>query len=658
MDKKNSIKIQGQTKNGTDNGNVVQGGRGRQSSGCRGNFRNDTKRNYGNRSHWDDRRNLQYPKSTHRQEITHEGIPVYDAADIDLESAFKKGGKKVNLNHLLNFTSAPIKGRIQHQTQFTQNKSVHRFHHHRYNKEQFLQANCQFVISCDVDLSTYTANPDALVDWDLIQEIRTNNLSKASCPICLHPPVAPKITRCGHIYCWACMLHYLALSDHKWRKCPICYDAVDKKDLKSVSAVCNDQISVGDKLSFYLMKREKGSTYSLPMYLCDEGEVAAPRDINQDSIWSKLILATPTQVIDMIVRREESDLKSALAEQGNEPEACFLEEALALLAQQRDHLLAKDIEKVNLQAEEIEAAGGADSGSNGKQNIYFYQACDGQLLYLNTLNIHMLEYEYGGMETCPHVITGRVLQLDSLTMEEELRRRFRRLQHLPLTSQFMIAEVELTPELISDRTHQHFRQELEGRRKQRSSKARAELRRERRIEEEENKKWGRYPSANVHVNDTHEFPACSADIPPPSQFDTGQVRTSSPEVEHEELWPCVEEASTNTTPDAQSQSTSFAKMLREGKTAPTVYRCPAPAWGGGVRVRQDSVESNTADDYTSSPPEFHASFSQAIQEAINTHNNKEGAAVEVKTTGKQKKKKKSGKQQLLFSTSMSRGAAK
>lgn len=53
-----------------------------------------------------------------------------------------------------------------------------------------------------------------------------------SCPICLYPPLAARITRCGHIFCWPCVLHYLSLSDKSWSKCPICYEAVHTADLK------------------------------------------------------------------------------------------------------------------------------------------------------------------------------------------------------------------------------------------------------------------------------------------------------------------------------------------------------------------------------------------------------------------------------------------
>lgn len=64
----------------------------------------------------------------------------------------------------------------------------------------------------------------------MVQRIYSHEVP--SCPICLYPPVAAHITRCGHIYCWPCMLHYLSLSEKSWSKCPICYEAVHSADLK------------------------------------------------------------------------------------------------------------------------------------------------------------------------------------------------------------------------------------------------------------------------------------------------------------------------------------------------------------------------------------------------------------------------------------------
>lgn len=40
-----------------------------------------------------------------------------------------------------------------------------------YSRETFVQANCQFLVSLGGDYSSFVAEPDRMVDWDLIQEV-------------------------------------------------------------------------------------------------------------------------------------------------------------------------------------------------------------------------------------------------------------------------------------------------------------------------------------------------------------------------------------------------------------------------------------------------------------------------------------------------------
>ena len=102
--------------------------------------------------------------------------------------------------------------------------------------------SCQFVVKSGSDYSVHLSDPDTIVDWDLVEQVglKTND-AMPSCPICLYPPRAAKTARCGHVFCWPCILHYLALSDDTSRKCPICYAQVSKTDLKSVVALTRDQ---------------------------------------------------------------------------------------------------------------------------------------------------------------------------------------------------------------------------------------------------------------------------------------------------------------------------------------------------------------------------------------------------------------------------------
>jgi hypothetical protein len=102
----------------------------------------------------------------------------------------------------------------------------------RFSKEIFF-FSCQFIVQAgSIDYSVHFADPDLAIDWLRVEQVRLHSMQTLKCPICLSEPQAGKITRCGHVYCWSCLLHYLALSDKPWRKCPVCSEAIYKQDIR------------------------------------------------------------------------------------------------------------------------------------------------------------------------------------------------------------------------------------------------------------------------------------------------------------------------------------------------------------------------------------------------------------------------------------------
>lgn len=87
----------------------------------------------------------------------------------------------------------------------------------------------------------------------------------------------------------------------------------------------------------------------------------------------------------------------------------------------------------------------------------FYLALDGQHIYLHTINVRMLEQSFGSLEHCPPTLTGRIIEKESGSMTEELRKRFRCLQHLPVTCQFEVAEIQLKPPFVTKDTLAMFK---------------------------------------------------------------------------------------------------------------------------------------------------------------------------------------------------------
>ncbi|KAM6944736.1 E3 ubiquitin-protein ligase RNF10 [Lycodopsis pacificus] len=257
------------------------------------------------------------------------------------------GPKKISLNHLLNFTFEPRGGNGGigdggHSGWGRRNKWGHK--HKPFNKELFLQANCQFVVTDDQDYKAHFTDPDTLVNWDCVEQVRIYSHEVPSCPICLYPPLSARITRCGHIFCWPCMLHYLSLGDKSWSKCPICYEEVHTADLKSVVAMATRQYVAGDVITMRLMQREKGALVAMPSSQWEKVEEPVRFGDTCLSPYSKLLLTSATQVLSLVA--EEKDVLQAQLSQEGDAQCCFIQSALCLL-QEREEMLLKQ-QKANV----------------------------------------------------------------------------------------------------------------------------------------------------------------------------------------------------------------------------------------------------------------------------------------------------------------------
>uniref|UniRef100_A0A8C1VUG7 E3 ubiquitin-protein ligase RNF10 n=1 Tax=Cyprinus carpio TaxID=7962 RepID=A0A8C1VUG7_CYPCA len=610
------------------------------------------------------------------------------------------GPKKISLNHLLNFTFEPRGGHFGsgadgHYCWGRRNKWGHK--HKPFNKELFLQANCQFVVIDDQDYQAHFTDPDTLVDWDCVQQVRIYSHEVPSCPICLYPPVAAHITRCGHIYCWPCMLHYLSLSEKSWSKCPICYEAVHSADLKSVVAMETRQYVTGNVITMRLMRREKGSLVALPS--CQWVKVEEPIHFGDVHLraYSKLLLASQEQVLGLLAE-ERVALQTQLSQEKDDPQACFIQSALLQLQEREEGLLkggcknggfvdGADMRKLSLSehsspevvkilpnskpilqyasafddelqeaheepveervaqsvpevAEEmperavedkpVEETPQTSQATHHGPYYYFYQAEDGQQMFLHPVNVRCLLREYGSLENSPQSITANVVEVDGQTVTEEIRRRHRYLSHLPLTCEFSLCELNLQPPVLSKETLDSFADDLEKRKRLRQKKARDEKRREKRIEIEENRKHGKYPEVHIGLENLQHFPAFGS---PPQSGSTLSLFEHSPS---------LSVASVEEDPHCMS----FAQMLKDGKARVDTGPKTTPKKG------EDSDGESDGSDRVP-VPSFQNSFSQAFEQALSQldHGHRTPAqALPIPDEKGGKKKKK--KQKLLFSTSM------
>lgn len=152
----------------------------------------------------------------------------------------------MNPNHLLAFSyqedeAATQQSRGQHYggRRRKQVTNINKY----LSKDQVVQQRLKFIVKKDRDYLQNIYDPNEEVEWKDIVQVISNMISAedVKCPICmekLDAMVSPRITKCGHIYCWPCILQYLAFEkDRNWKQCPLCNDMVSKQDLKSVNVV-------------------------------------------------------------------------------------------------------------------------------------------------------------------------------------------------------------------------------------------------------------------------------------------------------------------------------------------------------------------------------------------------------------------------------------
>ena len=253
-------------------------------------------------------------------------------------------------------------------------------------------------------------------------------------------------------------------------------------------------LKVGDMIDLELMRREKGSLFVSKA----SGEINSSLnnfpsygDPSDNLMHSKLIIANPAEILS-ILDQERNELEFQMIENGEDcPESIFVQQAMDLLQIKREEILKLvGVEEthhpiqLNACANEFvpktcespdEAAGEEMNGDlidedscltlddieivpkSHSKNYYYYQSSDGQNIFLHALNSRMLQLQYGCLETAPHKIRGRIVQMESCSLNEDLRKRLKYLQHLPVSSQFNVVEIEFDSETISGEVMESFR---------------------------------------------------------------------------------------------------------------------------------------------------------------------------------------------------------
>lgn len=450
-----------------------------------------------------------------------------------------------------------------------------------------MHANYRFIVMPNQNFHAQAANADVHLDWaSVLQVLVSAQTQAASCPICLSIPVAPRMARCGHIFCLPCLIRYMHSSDddntvpekrHRWKKCPICWDSVYISETRPVRWFRGQEGDLpveGGDVVLRLVKRESGSTLALPR---DGSETLGP---GEDVPWyhvaevadyarimkggEEYMTAQYDAEIEDLHRQEVEDellfgdentwtrkaigsikdAKEKLRGIGNPPEVRPVKERtivpMPATSDEADHL-SKTLDGFHLDPES--SAKGKEKGpskqtpvsSGSDQPYHFYQALP--QFYLSSLDIRILKAAFGEYSLFPATILPRVEHISTgHIVDDELRKRVKYLGHLPQGCEVSFLECDwrdvVVPEVLA-----RFRAETDRRRKRnREKEAREEKDRIRAEKEEDDKRWAaaRRKRPSIGSASVSEAPFSAHDFQPlphnvdSTLFDPATTSSASP----------------------------------------------------------------------------------------------------------------------------------
>ena len=150
------------------------------------------------------------------------------------------------------------------------------------NWNRYVHANYRFIVDPRGDYHAQAEDADVHLDWNnVLQIIASSKTQAASCPICLGEPTAPRMAKCGHMFCLPCLIRYMHSEDTnapppekraRWKKCPICWDSVYVSETRPVRwnvGQESDPPREGGDVVLRLVKRKPGTTLAMPRESAD-----------------------------------------------------------------------------------------------------------------------------------------------------------------------------------------------------------------------------------------------------------------------------------------------------------------------------------------------------------------------------------------------------
>lgn len=326
---------------------------------------------------------------------------------------------------------------LQKMRKSTINQSVSSNNQFVYNAMQETSTDEMKVDSIDILNDVFYSHslfPNSGIEWNLLFSVITYQTDDYVCPICLFKPVAPRITKCGHIFCADCIKQFFDKSDNL--QCPICsmdltYNDIVRADLRFTS-----------KKNTITFKKVIRNHYNCCCFEANshENHECLPSVSSSGGKFSRFMIADTKYMKDMISSEIESLIKQ---------KELYLEEnikddiKISYIQKTYEDIASEKIPDIETPMFFLEPEG---------YIIEFYQEESGQLIFLDHLSKKILCAEFGSIKEAPNEITVQVLNRSNKFVNQRFKTAHPTLAHLPDFAQveFVLADLSnvVSPQVL------------------------------------------------------------------------------------------------------------------------------------------------------------------------------------------------------------------
>ncbi|KAF0989218.1 hypothetical protein HZS_1476, partial [Henneguya salminicola] len=326
-------------------------------------------------------------------------------------------------------------------------------------KNSFIHSNCQILLFPGVLAKDFLICTNNIVPFDkILLVIKTCIRDEISCPICLDEPTASIITKCGHIFCWRCIIECILSNNSPTHcKCPICYQIITSTDIRIVLWKYDEHPKINDKITMNLCVRNKNQLHV---------KLITERSNELPSFIYPILELTPGRWVLVPDPTNDNNKSNYLTHVFKFPKdrtslTCFFESIHSFMLHQKDDfdmnsisfrsvsLILDNVSLIkNLVTDDLIDFTTEFIDIDENYSVLFYQMPLEYNVFLHPSNFGQICGYIKGCkqkyEEAPRVITGNVVHYFHGVINRHTWKRYKFLSHLPLHSQYTLCLVTLT----------------------------------------------------------------------------------------------------------------------------------------------------------------------------------------------------------------------